>query len=104
MSVLPRASGSSIPAICPGKADQAPLKIGPSPTLGRPNILAGTCFSPARKVLLVPSSIRAKRVLLVQLVSTNDCGEFVATAGIGVPMIIAPLLSVLNQFCAFGLL
>src|SRR6266700_5637002 len=103
VSVGPRPSGSSMPAIRPGKHVQAPLYSGPSPTFGRPNILAGTCFSPARIVPLVPSSIRLNRVLLVQLVRTSVCGEVVLTVGNDVPMIIAPLLSRLNQFSALGL-
>src|SRR5262245_13469577 len=98
----PRAIGSSIPAIRPAKAVQAPLYNGPSPTLGRPNIPCGTCFSPARNVLLVPSVMVWRVVLLRNDVTSSDCAELVATDGVGVPMMIAPLLLVLNQFWAFG--
>src|SRR5262245_17616834 len=102
MSVGPCASGSSIPAMRPAKQVHAPLYAGPSPTRSRPNMPCGTCFSPARKVLLVPSLIIWMRVLDVQEVRRRAGGEVVLTDGVTVPTIRAPLLLTLNQFWALG--
>src|SRR5262249_56498654 len=95
-----------MPAIRPAKHVQAPLYSGPSPTLARPSMPAGTCFAPARNVLLVPSVMLAIFVLATKLVMTRLAGGggLVAGAGVAEAMMIAPLLLVLNQFWLLGLL
>src|SRR5437588_5838962 len=101
----PWARGSSRPAMRPAKQVQAPLYSGPSPTLARPSMPCGTCFSPARNVLLVPSLILEIFVLLVKVGMTTLAagGGLVAGAGVALAMMIAPLLLLLNQSSMVGL-
>jgi hypothetical protein len=56
------------------------------------------------KGVAVPSRTSASVVLLFQLVRANVGGAAVGVAGVGVPIMIAPLAFVLNQACALGLL
>src|SRR5262249_25101914 len=74
VSVGPRASPKPGPAARLIVSGQSPLRIAPSPLLSMeiPNSCGGTCFSPARIVLDVPSLIDLRLVLLFQLSLPRD--------------------------------
>src|SRR4051794_11636211 len=90
-SVAEIANGSSIPPTRPANVVQAPLYSGPSPTFGWPNMPKGMCFSPASSVLLVPSLILARFVLL------EYGGRLLAPV---FPRMMTPLAVTENQFGA----
>src|SRR5262245_64260919 len=96
MSCGPFASGSSMPASRAEKQVHEPEKIGPSPTRIRPNMPMGTCFSPTRKVLLVPSAMPGRLVLLLNVTSVV-LAVVVEMLGVVLGRMIAPLLLTLNQ-------